>query len=389
VSYLPILGAIRQEGIGVVTAKYLLFILLAVPLSPVWFFGSVYVHSRIKHQGVRASMGYFLAAPLALLWLFFTWPWWVNWYQDFFNGSSIEAFTALGCAWLAALPTIPIGGIAMSGLDWLVDLLRPKTFDEQVEEAQRQLDHVTGLQTQYASKISANVPHHDQLLFLGAWSGGVVFDGKNGIHTYKNFIGIEDSLLNEHLFVLGATGAGKTETIRRLIYEVLSKTNRVVIVIDGKGDEQLAQDVRGMAFHAGRGEIPIFRLGKQITGARYDGFRGTPEALCDRLCAMIGVTDAQGDAEHYANIYRDILQLICFAPSGPPRSFRELQARIRIDWLLETYIHDPVEGPVVQDLDKKDVQELARKFRPLWRVFKDMIVPEGFAIEDTPNAVST
>lgn len=352
-----------------------------------WLFGSAVVHRRIKHQGVGAALGFFLLGPLALLWLFGTWAWWKDWYHEFLDGSGGEAAIALVCAWLAALPAIPAGGIVMSAFDWIVDLLRPKTFDEQVEEAQQQLDRVTRIQTQYASKISTNVPHHEQLLFLGAWSGGVIFDGKNGIHTYKNFIGIEDSVLNEHLFVLGATGAGKTETIRRLLYEVLAKTKRVVIVIDGKGDEQLAQDVRALAFQFGRGEMPIFRLGKNITGAKYDGFRGTPEALCDRLCAMIGVTDAQGDAEHYANIYRDILQLICFAPQGPPRSFTELQGRIRLDWLIETYIKDPVEGPVVQDMEKADVKELARKFRPLWRVFKDLIVPEGFAIEETQGAV--
>jgi Cdc6-like AAA superfamily ATPase len=387
VNYLPVLSALRQDGIGVTAAKYLLFIVLAIPLSPVWLFGSAFVHSRLKGQRFRANVIWFILGALGVVWIGVAWSWWSSLYATFWAEKSAAAYASLAFAWLAALPTIATGGIAMSGLDWLVDKLAPKTFEEEVEAALRQQERVAQLQAAYASKVSQNVPHHDKLLVLGAYDGGVTFDGKNGIHIFKSFIALEDSLLNEHMFVLGATGAGKTETIKRLLWEVLYKTQRRVLLIDGKGDEQLAYDLRAMAHHFGRGETPIFRLGKKITGAAYDGFRGTSEALCDRLCAMIGVTEAEGDSEHYANIYRDILQLICFAPKGAPRSFTELQERISLDWLIETYVNHPVEGAVVQDLDKDDVKELARKFRPLWRVFKDIITPEGFAIEDAKCAV--
>jgi Cdc6-like AAA superfamily ATPase len=377
----------RQEGIGAAVAKYLLFVLLAVPLGPPWFLGCIFVYSRWKLQGFRATMAFLLLAPLSLLWLLLVYPYWRVWYHEFWQGSEADSYTALLSVWLTSLPTIPLGGVTMSGLDWLVDKLSPKTLDEQVAEYQKRQEYYARLQAEYAAKVAERVPEHRELLLLGAYEGGATFDGTNGVHMLHNFLAIENKLLNEHLFILGATGQGKTETIKRLIREVMEKTERAVIVIDGKGDEELAQDIRAMAYHFRKVETPIFRLGKKVTGAPYDGFRGTAEALCDRLCAMIGVTEAQGDSEHYANIYRDILQLICFAPEGAPRSFTELQSRISLKWLTETYANDPIEGAVVLDLKADDVKELARKFRPLWRVFKNLIVPEGFAIEDINTAV--
>ncbi len=37
--------------------------------------------------------------------------------------------------------------------------------------------------------------------------------------------------------------------------------------------------IRGLAYQTGRGSVPTFRLGLTQTGATYDGFRGTPEAV--------------------------------------------------------------------------------------------------------------
>ena len=62
-------------------------------------------------------------------------------------------------------------------------------------------------------------------------------------------------------------------------------------------------------------------MGLDESGAVYHGFRGQPVDIYNRLCAMVGVEEAGGDSIYYANTNRNVLQLICYAPEGPPRSF--------------------------------------------------------------------
>jgi len=173
------------------------------------------------------------------------------------------------------------------------------------------------------------------------------------------------------------------------VLEVLAYTDRDVFLVDGKGDEELANDIRSLAFHMGRGEAPVFKLGFDQFGAVYDGFRGQPSDVYNRLCALVGVTQAEGDAAFYADINRDLLQLICYAPGlGPPRNFEQLRQRLNKKWLEKAYRHDPIELQTLQDeITKEDILGLARRVRPLAREFSKCVGDDGFALEDCHCAI--
>lgn len=200
---------------------------------------------------------------------------------------------------------------------------------------------------------------------------------------------LAEEALDQHLLIVGATGTGKSEAIRRLVHEVLASTARDVILVDGKGDPGLAADVRALVWQQRGRETPVFRLGYGPPGARYDGFRGEPGDLYNRLAAMLGVEEATGEARHYANINRNLLQLVARAPAGPPRSFEEVRARLghELRWLKAAYRDDPDEADYLAGLHRREYGGLLHGLLPLARDFAGRIGPAGFALEDTPAAV--
>ena len=236
--------------------------------------------------------------------------------------------------WLYALPAAPAASGALKGLYMLSHFLKPKSLQEQLSEQEQKAERERlRASSQAAGKNQAPVAKN--WLTLGAAQKGDAFPEFLGLSYEHGFLFLHESILDQHLFLLGSTGAGKSETIKRLVQEILEKTDRHIYLVDGKGDEQLANDVRSLAYHYGRGEAPVFRLGFDQFGAVYDGLRGQATDVYNRLTALVGVQEAEGDAQYYADINRDLLQLVCFAGDEPPRSFEEVRARLDKDWLLD------------------------------------------------------
>lgn len=151
---------------------------------------------------------------------------------------------------------------------------------------------------QRAGAHLAHVPQvPEKLLRLGPAIRGETFPAGERIRKIGRWIALEESLIDQHLFVVGSTGAGKTEALKRLAAEILEHTDRDLFLVDGKGDPDLAKDIRDLAWLHGRGEAPIFRLGTGERGSRYDGFRGTPDAIYSRLVEMVGATTPKGQPE--------------------------------------------------------------------------------------------
>ncbi len=104
----------------------------------------------------------------------------------------------------------------------------------------------------------------------GDLSGWVV----NGQVVYP-----EDAL-GRHLVVIGATGSGKTETVLRIARGAVADLGWRVYYIDAKGDRRTMVRFAAAMQAAGAGQIKTF------PSASYDGWRGDPLALLNRLMAV-------------------------------------------------------------------------------------------------------
>ncbi len=289
--------------------------------------------------------------------------------------------------WVYTTILIPYASLLLEGAYRISLLLKPRSLQEQLEEIELHQATEDARLSSQASK-QKSIPAARGHLRLGVFIKGDHFPSHLGISTQNHWLLMDEAVLDQHILVLGTTGAGKSEALKRLVNEIFLVTNRNLYFVDGKGDERLADDIRSLAHHHGRGLAPVFRLGFDQHGAVYDAFRGGASDIYNRLCALVGVSEAEGDAVYYADINRDLLQLICYAPVGPPRSFEDIRVRLKRDWLEAAYQHDADELETIdQELTDRDILGLSRRIRPLAREFGVCIGNDGFALEHTQCAI--
>src|SRR5206468_4416622 len=123
-----------------------------------------------------------------------------------------------------------------------------------------------------------------------------------------------------------APGAGKTVTLGRLAYGVATSSDWKVIVIDAKGDPATQVEFAASMRAAGR-QVRLFPQ------ERYDAWRGTGREIANRLVQLVDWADEGGGA-YYRDLSMNLVRLACTAPDGPPRSSRELLARLDKTGLL-------------------------------------------------------
>jgi Cdc6-like AAA superfamily ATPase len=294
----------------------------------------------------------------------------------------------LQLSWLASLPLIPLGAVLMSLFRKIQELVGAKSLAEQAELEQRAiLKHDERLSRQAQVRERQPVEASDGHLRLGTIIKGDNFPKGSRVHSKRGWLSLDEKILNEHFFILGTTGAGKSVTITQLCSEILSNTARDLFLVDGKGEDELAQTIRDLAWNTGRGEAPIFRLGMEKPGAPYDGFRGKAPDIYNRLAALVGVSEAEGNARIYASIERTILKFICDAPAGPPRSFDELEDRLDVNWLKEAWKSDPRKLRTIAEWSSEDFRGLKWHLMSLILEFSSLIQPEGFALEESRCAI--
>lgn len=286
--------------------------------------------------------------------------------------------------WIFGILLTPVGGVAVGLLNELIELFRPKTLTEELEREDKRISVHNAKLSERASKRALYSPSPQATeLRLGTFVKGDLFPPRSGVITRKGWVSLDEKAIDKHIFILGATGRGKTETIKRLVFEILENTDRDIFLVDGKGDEELASAIRGMAVAKGRGSVPIFRMGLDKRGAIYNGFRGDAEAVYNRLCAVTGITGITGEAEWWAQVARDVLQLVSDPPGGePPRSFEELRERIDENWLLTAWKGDPLEVRTIMGFEKEKLESLSTRVRTLARPLSKVVGPEGFALEE-------
>ncbi len=270
------------------------------------------------------------------------------------------------------------------------EIMRPKTLEEQAAALQQRREALERRRNQLAL-VKAQQGVRDIVLQLGTYTSGDTFTQReNGVYQRGRNICFEDGLLNKHALVVGLPGAGKTVTLVKLVYEILSKTERDVFFVDGKGEDELATQIRALAVHAGRGNTPVFRLGGSKQGHLYHGFAGSKEAIYERLAAMMDLDD-KNTQPFWQEIAREILMLVCGYGIGiePPRSFEDVRQRVNLNWLKKTYrdaqAYDEVE--VLDEYDQAELAGVSRTIRNLARAYAGVVDPSGFSFETTPTAI--
>lgn len=289
-------------------------------------------------------------------------------------------------SWWVSFLLSPYIVLLLQGIIMFSRFAKPLSQQEQLaEQARLEALKLANLSRQAGSRRALS-PESTRIC-IGAKVRAERFPAHVGIHIKDGWVLLDETVFDQHLFILGATGTGKSETIKRLVYELLSVTNRDIFFVDGKGDETLVNDLRTLAYYHQRGRAPVFKLGFTSGGAIYNGFRGQPTDIYNRLCALLGITEIEGDARYYADVNRDLLQLICYAPQGAPRNFEELAIRVDREWLLAAYKDNPQELKSIRLFDKKLFQGLLHRIRPLTREFANCIGEDGFALENVRCAI--
>ena len=306
----------------------------------------------------------------------------VGFSQDWF-------FANILFVWLVTLLSFPFVGFMSERFHKFADFFNPKTPQQKLQEGNRQIE-------KYREKVEAKAEQRKEIaaekgkIRLGRYleAGDEVM--APGISITGGWVVLDQEVLNTHMFIVGATGSGKTETMKRKIFEILHNTDMNLIFIDGKGELDLAYDVQKIAYHTGRGVAPIFKLAVGEQGDAYNAFMGGTREIYNRLIEIVGISKAEGNAEFFADVGREIMYLMCMAPVGPPRSFGELLERLQFDWLRKNWKHDPIELDVINNYaenHKREYQGFAIRVRAVSRNFREFISEDGFAFDDTKVAI--
>jgi conjugal transfer pilus assembly protein TraD len=164
----------------------------------------------------------------------------------------------------------------------------------------------------------------------GAIGGDWLLHGLGAARTGDLFL--PDHLLNQHLFLMGAPGSGKTRGLEVLIEQAVRRGDAVV-VIDPKGDEGLLDRTYDSAVRRGRGgEFRLLALPHPHFSARYNPleFFISPSDVADRICSIM---PRGGEGEAFRNYAWQFVSTVATA-------LHRIGEKVSLARLEEYCIHD-------------------------------------------------
>jgi Cdc6-like AAA superfamily ATPase len=298
-----------------------------------------------------------------------------------------------GVFWLAIAGSAPIGAEVIRMWPKARRFFTGETIGEQYEREAQRLERKQQQQSQKAeAAVTGDIPQVRDHINLGWYMSGDEFPkGLDVIKTPQGFLYLTNRALNQHMLVIGRTGAGKTETLKRLVWEVAQSTDRDIFVIDGKGESAFALAVASILHQTGRGQIPIFTMGgTEQYGSVYNAFVGGKQQICNRLIELMQLNKAEGNATYYAKINKTLTQWFCGIGAEwvqPPRSLEELRDRANLGWLKNAYQQDTRTLQEINEVDPQHFADYAWGVRELHLSLSPYIDPSGFVIEQCRGAV--
>lgn len=132
-----------------------------------------------------------------------------------------------------------------------------------------------------------------------------------GAAKWENLF-LPDRLLNQHMFLMGAPGSGKTRGLEVLIEQAVRRGDAVV-VIDPKGDEGLLDRTYDSAVRHGRAaQFRVLALPYPYKSARYNPLECfvSPTDVADRICSIM---PKRGDSEAFRNFAWQFVSIVATA----------------------------------------------------------------------------
>ena len=123
---------------------------------------------------------------------------------------------------------------------------------------------------------------------------------------------LPDSLLNQHIFLMGAPGSGKTRGLELLIEQAVRRGDAVV-VIDPKGDEGLLDRTYDSAvMHDRKSQFRVLALPYPYKSSRYNPLECflSPSDVADRICSIM---PRRGDSEAFRNFAWQFVSIVATA----------------------------------------------------------------------------
>ncbi len=185
-----------------------------------------------------------------------------------------------------------------------------------------------------SSSVAAVSPALSSLVVPGAQPSyealGSYIQGELDSWVFGGELCVPPDWLELHGIVIGEPKFGKTWTLLRLAVIARLYGYRV-IYLDMKGSRKTAA-----LFLAAMSMLKVRRM-KIYPLEAYDGFRGTPKSLFNRLMEQI---DPRTHPFYKGGVGSSLLSLAVNAPVGMPKNSYELLERLNYDWLKAAYSTD-------------------------------------------------
>jgi len=175
----------------------------------------------------------------------------------------------------------------------------------------------------------------------------------------KHFV-FPEKALRTSAVMLGSSGSGKSETIRRAEYGAHKVYRRQVIHIDAKGntkkDDEESEDsaARFVATMRAAGAQTI----KVFPSTYYNGWLGSPAELKNRLLSVVD----SSESAYYGDVATNALDLALCA-QATPRSSRHFLANLQFERLKQLHAGDQFQYRRVLDLNKKLLKEVEMRYQ--------------------------